>query len=115
MTTLAQKIRHAFAVESEEDRLAPEETALLEKVAEHVSRRRLETWAIMMLESVRPLSFVGGQGICVLGPILNVAFSQADIEKVARLLEKRKSIPALMDMIEKAQAKPKVEMGPKDK
>jgi hypothetical protein len=73
---------------------------LITKVAEQVVKRGLETPATFFVEMNRPLSFIGGQGLIFLAPILGVVFNQATIEEFGRLMEDRKNIDRLLDRIE---------------
>ncbi|HDH99802.1 MAG TPA: hypothetical protein ENF74_02295, partial [Firmicutes bacterium] len=68
MKNLWAKLRSAFSVEEEE--LSEEELALVEKVARAVARRGLATPALMFLESVRPLNFIGSQAMIFLEPMV---------------------------------------------
>lgn len=98
-----EKLRHAFAVESPEDEVTAEDRVILEKVAREAVRRRLATPALMLLESVRPLNFLGSQAMVFFQPIAGFVVSQREYERFAEILEKRKSISALMDLIEKEE------------
>lgn len=73
---------------------------LITMVAEQVVRRGLETPATFFVEMNRPLSFIGGQALVFLAPILGAIFSQHTIEEFARLMEDRKNIDRLVDKIE---------------
>jgi len=73
---------------------------LINKVAEQVVKRGLETPATFFVEMNRPLSFIGGQGLIFLAPILGVIFNQQTIEEFGRLMEDRKNIDRLLDRIE---------------
>jgi hypothetical protein len=53
---------------------------------------------------MRPLSFVGSQVMVFLRPILASFFSARDYERLAVILEKRRSIDALITKIERPQA-----------
>lgn len=101
MMGFKEKWRHAFAVDTGEEEFTPEEVALLEKIAREVVKRRLETPALMFLESVRPLNFLGNQVMVFFQPIANFVVSPVEYERLNKILERRKSIPTLMDMIEK--------------
>ncbi|OHB74481.1 MAG: hypothetical protein A2Z34_08305 [Planctomycetes bacterium RBG_16_59_8] len=99
--SIKEKLRHAFAVESPEDAISAEDRRILEKVAREVVRRRLTTPALMFLESVRPLNFFGSQAMVFLQPIAAFVVSPQEVERFALILEKRKSIDTLMEIIEK--------------
>jgi hypothetical protein len=56
--------------------------------------------AILLLESVKPLSFLGSQALLFFEPMVRAFFSVPDYERVAALLERRDSLEALMVRIE---------------
>lgn len=73
---------------------------LINMVADQIVKRGLETPASFFVEMNRPLSFIGGQGLVFLAPILGVIFNQHTIEEFARLMEDRKNIDRLLDRVE---------------
>ena len=96
------KVKYAFAVEHESfNHFSEEEINLLNKVADIVIKRRLASPALMFLESVRPLNFLGSQVIVFFEPIVAMVISTQELGMFAKILEKRKSIPLLIDIIEK--------------
>jgi len=100
ISRLKAQIRHAFAVEPEGQPLSPEDVALLERVAATVVERGMATPAILFLESVGPMNFLGSQALHFFTPILEVVFPQRDVERVARLLERRDTLSRLAVLIE---------------
>jgi len=64
--------------------------------------RGLETPAILFLESVRPLSFVGSQAMVFLGPFAHAIFTTRDYDRLASLLERRQNLEQLVRAIETA-------------
>lgn len=82
---------------------------LINKVAEQVVKRGLETPATFFVEMNRPLSFIGGQALVFIAPVLGVIFDQRTIEEFARLMEDRKNIDRLLDKIEDLSKKRDVE------
>lgn len=107
-TIWLQKLRkglaHAFGTEPEE-MLSEEELALLEKVAGFVVRKGMATPAVLFLESMRPLNFVGSQVMVFLQPIVASFFSTQEYEQLANVLERRESIGLLIGRIEERQEK----------
>ncbi|HIE03342.1 MAG TPA: hypothetical protein EYP61_01145 [Candidatus Latescibacteria bacterium] len=99
MKKLWAKLRTAFSVEEEE--LSEEELALVEKVARAVARRGLAIPAVMFLESVRPLNFIGSQAMMFLEPMVRSVLPSKDYTKFAEILEKREGLEALIRRIEK--------------
>ncbi len=100
LSGLTARIRHAFAVEPEDQPLSPEDVALLERVAATVAERGMATPAILFLESVGPMNFLGSQALHFFTPLLEVVFPQRDVERVALLLERRDTLSRLGAMIE---------------
>jgi hypothetical protein len=95
-------LKHAFAVEAAEEPFQPEDIALMEKLAQAVVKRQLATMAVMTLETVRPLNFLGSQAMVFFQPIISMVFSTEEYERFSRILERRQSIPMLIETIEKA-------------
>ena len=60
----------------------------------------MATPAILFLESVGPMNFLGSQALHFFTPILEVVFAQRDVERVALLLERRDTLSRLGAMIE---------------
>lgn len=81
--------------------MTAEERALLEKVAQLIVKRDMAAPAVLLLESVGPLGFLGSQLLHALTPLLDLVCSQAELEKMAHLLEKRESVSLLVEMIQK--------------
>jgi hypothetical protein len=94
------KLKHAFAVDKDDAPFSDEDKALLGKIADAVVKRQMATPAIMFLESVRPLNFLGSQAIIFFQPVVNFVISTTELEKFAIILEKRSSIPYLIEVIE---------------
>ena len=97
-------LRHAFAVEPENQPLALEDIQLLERIAEVIVKRRMAAPATMFLESMGPMNFLGSQTLHFLTPILDCAFNTKEVEQVARLLERRDTVTRLVSIIEAKSA-----------
>ncbi len=95
-------LAHAFQVASEET-FTEEDLALLDKVAGFVVRKGMATPAVLFLESMSPLNFVGSQVMVFLQPILTTFFSTQEYEHLAEILERRESIGVLVERIEAQQ------------
>jgi hypothetical protein len=74
--------------------------ALLERTAEAVVARGMAVPAVMFLESVGPMNFLGSQALHFFAPILDVIFPQRDVQRVALLLERRDTLSRLANLIE---------------
>ena len=101
--TLLAEIKNAFAVDAQEN-FSPEEMALLEKAATKVVQRQMTTPAVIFLESSRPLNWIGSQAMTFFQPILGLVVSTKEFEMMAKILEKRKSIDVLIELIERKDA-----------
>jgi len=73
---------------------------ILRKVADEIVSRRLTVPAIFLLESCRPLSFVGSQAMIVLEPFVRAIFDLPDYRRFALMMERRDNIEKLITMIE---------------
>ena len=82
--------------------LAPEDRALLERLAKRIADMRLETPAILTLESTRPLSVLAGQAMLFFEPFAQALFRFDDYRRLAALIERRDALEALTGMIERA-------------
>ncbi len=91
--TAAVELVPGFAVPAEED-------AAAEKVARFIVRWKLTVPAILSLEGMRPLSFVGSQFMHVLSPSITAFLSVDDWDRLARLLEDRRGLEHLIRRIE---------------
>jgi hypothetical protein len=84
-----------------EQSLSDEERALLDQLADGLARRRLGTAALFMLESFKPLGFIGSQMLHFFRPIISVLWSSpARYDQVTRILERRGSIELLCRRLE---------------
>lgn len=97
-------LRHAFATQPEVRPLSPEDVELMERVALVVVKRGMAAPAMMFLESLGPMNFLGSQALHFLSPIMDCAFQMKDLERVARLLERRDTITRLIAIIEAKSA-----------
>ncbi|HEY6195110.1 MAG TPA: hypothetical protein VI504_08720 [Candidatus Eisenbacteria bacterium] len=80
--------------------LAPEDQALLERLARRVVELRLETPAILTLETARPLSVLAGQAMLFFEPFAQMLFRFDEYRRLAALIERRDALEALTRMIE---------------
>ena len=96
---LQSKFREAFATAPAEP-LTPADFALLERAADAIVKRSMATPALLFLESVGPMNFLGSQALHFLTPILHVVFPQRDVERVAVLLERRDTLSTLAHLID---------------
>jgi hypothetical protein len=76
---------------------------ILTRIAQKVIDLRLAPVAIVMLESSKPLAFVGSQLMVFLQPIVTSVFPFHQYDEVAALLEERSNVEALIQKIEKLE------------
>ncbi len=76
---------------------------ILSRIAQKVVDLKLAPVAIVMLESSKPLSFVGSQLMVFLQPVVTSIFPFHQYDEVAALLEDRANVEALIQRIEKLE------------
>ena len=89
--------------EKAEERKA-EHHELLDRFAKGVVERRMTTPAILFLESVKPLSFLGNQALVFFQPIVQSVFNFKTYDEVTELLEDRENLEYLLKKIEEMEA-----------
>jgi len=109
---LRDRLRHAFTVRPAGEPLSPEDVAVLERVAEAIVARGMATPAMVFLESVGPLNFLGSQALHFFTPILEVVVPHREIERVAFLLERRDTLSRLTGLIERLEGCGKTSVRP---
>ena len=77
-----------------------EDLALLERVADAVVTRGMTAPAMVFLESLGPMNFLGSQALYFLAPIVEWALNATEVEHAARLLERRDTISRLITIID---------------
>ncbi len=85
---------------SEEPALAPEDLALLERLAARVVELRLETPAVLTLESCRPLSLMASQAMIFFEPLAQSLLRLPEYRRFALLVERRDALETLTRLIE---------------
>ena len=81
--------------------LAEEErNALVDSVARRIVDRRLETPAVLLLETHKPLSFVASQAVLVAMPFLGPVIGAQTMADFSRLLADRTNVEVLIERIE---------------
>lgn len=81
-----------------------EEDAVLEKVAKKVIMWRMAVPAIMFLESVRPLNYIGAQAMVFFEPMVQTVFNFKDYDVFRAAMERRENVENLLQKIEKYDA-----------
>jgi hypothetical protein len=87
--------------------LDPEDEALLRGLAKRVVQYQMEVPAVLFLESVRPLNFVGSQALAFFEPMVLALFNWPGYERFTRLMQDRESVGRLTRYIEEEADRPK--------
>lgn len=77
-----------------------EDLALLERIADAIVTRRMAAPAMLFLESIGPMNFLGSQALHFLAPIVECVLTHTELAQIARLLEQRNSLHRLAALIE---------------
>ena len=93
-------LAHAFSVAPDQEPLTEEEAALLERVAKAIVRRHMEAPAILLLESIKPLNYVGSQAMAFLEPIVRGLTTGEEYTLFRQILERRQGLEVLLQKIE---------------
>ena len=78
----------------------PEDEALLDRIAGAVVRLGMSVPAVFLLESSKPLSFVGSQFLHFLSPIIHTVVNAQELDRLAVMLERRDTVEVLIRRIE---------------
>ena len=81
--------------------LSEEEAAMLDALAEGITKRKLTALALFFLESMKPLGFISSQLMHFFRPIISIIWpSPTAYDRVAAVLERRGSIELLLRRLE---------------
>ncbi len=83
--------------------LTERQEQLLEKLAQKIVDLRMSTMAIFVLESMKPLSFVGSQVMVFFEPIVQTFFEFRDYETIQETIEHRENVEYFIRRIETLQ------------
>ncbi len=100
MARLVAGLRHAFSTAGPHGPLTEADRELLRRLAKFIILRRMGTPAVLFLQSIRPLNYVGSQALQFLRPFLTAVFKPADYDRAAAILERREGVGALIEAIE---------------
>jgi len=100
-------VAHAFAIGPAATPLSLQDLHLLQKVADAVVSRRLETPAVLLLESSEPLNFLSSQIVHGLRPFLDLVCAPAETERLAGILERRDAVSRLVRLIHARSTSPR--------
>lgn len=95
----------SYELPPEEESLTADEQKILFKISDYIVRKGFTVPAILALESVKPLNYIGSQAMVMLEP-----FVQAVVKDVSsyntfrRMMEKRDNMERLLQKIEELDA-----------
>ena len=76
----------------------------MDRLAEKIVERRLAAPAILFLESVKSISFLGNQALVFFQPIVQSIFEFKHYDEIAEILEDRENLERLLTKIETLEA-----------
>jgi hypothetical protein len=79
-------------------------TALTTRLSKEIVARQLTVPAIIFLESIKPLSFLGNQMLIFANPVISLVVNSGDYYRFVRMLENRENIERLILSIEEENA-----------
>lgn len=80
--------------------VSPEQVAAVDKVGRFIVRFGMTVPAILALEGMRPLSYVGSQFMHLLTPSIGAFLTVPEWDQFARLLEDRRGLEYVLRRIE---------------
>ncbi|MEN8209901.1 MAG: hypothetical protein ABFR50_11695 [Candidatus Fermentibacteria bacterium] len=76
----------------------------MDKIAKEIVQRQLTVPAIIFLETIKPLSFLGNQVLIFANPIVSLVVQSGNYYKFVRMLEDRENVEKLTIAIEEENA-----------
>ncbi|MCK4426923.1 MAG: hypothetical protein KAW16_00410 [candidate division Zixibacteria bacterium] len=92
------------AKDKEKEELTPRQEEILTKIAQKVVEWKMSVPAILFLESVKPLNYIGSQMMAFFEPFVQTIFSWKDYDEFRRMMEERGTIEKLLQKIEQLDA-----------
>ncbi len=86
------------------EELTPHQEEILDKIARKVVYWKMSVPAILFLESVKPLNYIGSQMMAFFEPFVQTLFSVKDYEEFRQMMERRGTIELLLVRIEKFES-----------
>jgi hypothetical protein len=84
--------------------LTPEEAEVMHKIAAKVIQWQMAVPAIMFLESVKPLSWIGSQTMVFFEPFVGAIFNVRQYNIFRGMMERRENVERLLQKIEELDA-----------
>ena len=97
---MKEKLKHAFAI-GKSNRFSPnkKEEVVVEKVCNEIVKRHVTLPAIVMLETFRPLNYLGSQVMHFFHPIISSILTIDGYSDFTTLLEKRESVDYIINKL----------------
>ncbi len=83
--------------------LTEQDQELLIKLADKIIKLRMTMPAVLFLESVRPMNYVGSQVMVFFAPMVGIFFQLTEWDRLSRIMEQRESIAYFLDLIEERE------------
>lgn len=94
--------KESFKIESTP--LTPEQEQILDRIAKKVVYWKMTTPAILFLESVKPMNYVGSQMLVFFEPFVQTLFNVKEYNEFIKIVEERENVERLLVKIEKFDA-----------
>ncbi len=92
-----------------------EKQEIIDKLAKGIVRRGLTAPAIMFLESIKPINYIGSQVMVFFEPVILSIFTIKNYRKIALIFEERGAVERVLEAIEKFENENKKNKKNKDK
>ncbi len=99
--SLKSWLKHAFAVDTDTAPPTEEELLLVERLCQEVVRRHMTLPAVTLLQSARPLNYLGSQLMQFFLPFVSAVTNADEYAIMAKFLERRDSVDILCDTLER--------------
>jgi len=80
--------------------LTPHQEEILLNIARKVVQWKMSVPAILFLESVKPLNYIGSQMMAFFEPFVQTLFSWKDYDEFRKMMEERETVERLLQKIE---------------
>ncbi len=82
------------------DFLTAEQISLFERLSDWIVGRRMTVPAVLFLESVKPLNYIGSQAMVFFSPFVNALFEVRQWELIRTALERRETLGWFTELLE---------------
>ena len=97
--------RYAFSMKKFDDEYNENDMNLIDRVASEIVKRQMAVPALLFLESIKPIAFLGSQALIFIRPFVIAATygKSSNYERFALLMEKREGVEKFIEAIEKLE------------